>query len=72
MTARTKASGRERAITDKERLDWLERNAVWTAVGNFYRLTEGGINGIEPGEGFCIDIRQAIDAAIRASRKKPK
>jgi len=63
-------------ITDKERLDWYSRNGGRVVAG--YQIAERPelpsvwfvfCGGMKPGKQFRT-IRQAIDSAIRAGRKK--
>lgn len=53
-------------ISDKERLDWLERSPIIGFV-IFGRLARGA----DP-VGHCKTARQAIDTAIRAEAKGKK
>ena len=72
------AKRREKRITDKERLDWYNKNgprivAHYSNLTGYLRpamwlLFDGTCN---PGKPFNT-VRQAIDAAIRAARRQEK
>ncbi len=57
-------------FTDTQRLNWLivksEKFSYWESIKRFW------IKGILGARGLHKSPRAAIDAAIRASRKKPK
>ena len=66
------AKRREKRITDKERLDWIFKNWFGSRSGNSPWRMELTIQGDErswPGSKSGPYFRQAIDAAIRATRR---
>ena len=62
MTRKSKRT----AITDKERLDWLGRNE-W----DFFKHDAAQLY-VSPYSFARATVRQAIDAAIRATQEKPQ
>lgn len=59
-------------ITDKERLDWLAQRAESKQV-HFKKQINGTMDlYTEPDSAYGQDVRAAIDAAIRASKKERK
>ena len=52
--------------TDKQRLDWLEKEKL--GVGYNVEVQAWGLDYESP---YKKTLRKAIDAAIRAERKKP-